>query len=524
VPLFDRYHLSQDEAEARLKRPLTGDPTRGEIGLLAALVSNKLDDVQSRLARDATLGADLRELVSEHLKKARARWETRRAWSVTLPLPLWDEYPGRLGLPAARSASAWCQRSDATTNGRRARWSPWRRSTRTSGPSTPRPRSCWRRPEQSRSGLARCRKSACGSPESKALSAEESLVRFLQHSRRRVTGWRSMRPSWAAVPIRTRPSCSGNGRLRAAARATVHAVKIDWPHKRCILCLESGMMTDEHVIPQQIGGTLVVPFLCSDCNSTVGSQVEGALKEDAALRYTVERLKDRIPKLAASIREGRIFSADSPVGQITARVKRGSLAVRGMKGPGGSIIKDTRDARGDIEKALTDQGIEVAAVEALMRRFDEAPLETPVALPGWTVIKRQGRGMKPELNKATAMVNPRVLLKIAYEFLALHMQGGIYDATPALEKLRVAIRQDREDAAAYSADYMRSEDDLVHGLAMFETPHAEVNICLFGWLRFHVHLYEIVVPPPTYAYEHRLDTGGEVYGILTDVATPDSDD
>ncbi len=43
MALFERFHLSQEEAEARLKR-------------------------------------------------ARARWETRKAWSVTLPLPVWDEY------------------------------------------------------------------------------------------------------------------------------------------------------------------------------------------------------------------------------------------------------------------------------------------------------------------------------------------------------------------------------------------------------------------------------------------------
>ena len=92
MALFDRFHLSQEEAEAKLKRTLTGDPTRGEIGLLAALSANKIDDVQGRLARDATLGQDLRELVAEHLQKSRARWETRRAWSVTLPLPVWDEY------------------------------------------------------------------------------------------------------------------------------------------------------------------------------------------------------------------------------------------------------------------------------------------------------------------------------------------------------------------------------------------------------------------------------------------------
>jgi hypothetical protein len=92
MPLFERFHLNQEEAEGRLKRVLTGDPTRGEIGLLVALGANKLDDVESRLARDATLGEDLRQLVADHLQKTRARWQTRKAWSVTLPVPIWNEY------------------------------------------------------------------------------------------------------------------------------------------------------------------------------------------------------------------------------------------------------------------------------------------------------------------------------------------------------------------------------------------------------------------------------------------------
>lgn len=92
MALFERFHLSQDEVEARLKRPLTGDPTRGEIALLAALNANKHDEVQGALGRDRSIGADLRELLGEHLQKAHARWETRKAWSVTVPLPVWDEY------------------------------------------------------------------------------------------------------------------------------------------------------------------------------------------------------------------------------------------------------------------------------------------------------------------------------------------------------------------------------------------------------------------------------------------------
>ncbi len=92
MALFERFHLSQDEVEGRLKRSLTGDPTRGEIGVLVALNANRLDDVQSRLAHEPTIGADVKALLSDHLQKARARWETRKAWSVSVPLPVWDEY------------------------------------------------------------------------------------------------------------------------------------------------------------------------------------------------------------------------------------------------------------------------------------------------------------------------------------------------------------------------------------------------------------------------------------------------
>lgn len=92
MPLFERFHVSQEEVEARLKRALTGDPTRGEMGLLESLNANRYDDVQSRLVRDSSVGEDLRELVAEHLRRARARWETRKGWSITLPLPIWDEY------------------------------------------------------------------------------------------------------------------------------------------------------------------------------------------------------------------------------------------------------------------------------------------------------------------------------------------------------------------------------------------------------------------------------------------------
>jgi hypothetical protein len=145
MALFDRFHLSQEDAEARLKRALTGDPTGGEIGLLAALSANRLDDAQARLARDTSLGQDLRELVAEHLQKSRARWETRRAWSVTLPLPVWDEYAREARITGRSIAECLVSAIKRDYERKKGTLEPMETLDQNVRPSTRRPRSSLRR-------------------------------------------------------------------------------------------------------------------------------------------------------------------------------------------------------------------------------------------------------------------------------------------------------------------------------------------------------------------------------------------
>jgi hypothetical protein len=92
MALFDRFRLSGEELERELGRPLRGDPSRGERALLAALTAGRLGEVCRNLEDDPDLGNDFREAVSRHLARASARWETFKSWSVSLPLPIWDEY------------------------------------------------------------------------------------------------------------------------------------------------------------------------------------------------------------------------------------------------------------------------------------------------------------------------------------------------------------------------------------------------------------------------------------------------
>jgi hypothetical protein len=84
--------MTAEDAEQRLKRRLSGDPSRGEQGVLSALNARRIDDVRRALEHDGTLGADFKEMIAAHLAAAERRRETWRAWRVQVPIAVWDEY------------------------------------------------------------------------------------------------------------------------------------------------------------------------------------------------------------------------------------------------------------------------------------------------------------------------------------------------------------------------------------------------------------------------------------------------
>jgi hypothetical protein len=90
--LFERYHLTSADAEKKLKRPLSGDPSRGEHAVLSHLNADRFDDARRLLERDPGIKGDFRELMEEHLRRAVARAGQVKSWNVSLPLPVWDEY------------------------------------------------------------------------------------------------------------------------------------------------------------------------------------------------------------------------------------------------------------------------------------------------------------------------------------------------------------------------------------------------------------------------------------------------
>ena len=91
MPLFPPVPTA-NEVEEHLKRPLNGDPTRGERGVLVALTRRKVADVRRSLELDDTLKPDFKELVAEYVLALEQRWQGSKGWRVQVPLPVWDEY------------------------------------------------------------------------------------------------------------------------------------------------------------------------------------------------------------------------------------------------------------------------------------------------------------------------------------------------------------------------------------------------------------------------------------------------
>ena len=79
-----------------------------------------------------------------------------------------------------------------------------------------------------------------------------------------------------------------------------------WPDDRCILCL-NGFTEDEpqrrkreHVIPDSLGGVLVVDFLCKHCNNTLGTVVDSQLREETRLRFRLGVDPAQVPEVFKS--------------------------------------------------------------------------------------------------------------------------------------------------------------------------------------------------------------------------------
>ena len=114
-------------------------------------------------------------------------------------------------------------------------------------------------------------------------------------------------------------------------------VNIEWPGKRCILCLKEVPLSREHIIPKAIGGILTCSFLCKECNSSLGTRVDAEVKKDPRIRFAVDHLESDIPNFASEFREGQEFIIKGPLGPERGKIRQGILRITSRKTEGGAL-------------------------------------------------------------------------------------------------------------------------------------------------------------------------------------------
>lgn len=291
-------------------------------------------------------------------------------------------------------------------------------------------------------------------------------------------------------------------------------MNVPWERRRCILCLASADLTEEHIIPRQIGGRLTAHFLCKPCNDRLGAHVEALVKRDHAIRLAVEHLKGRIPELAPAILHDQPYMASGEGGVTRGRFSRGTFRVDSRRNADGSLIQPTPDARDSIARLLTKRGLSAENIQAALARFDSSPLNQMVQLaPGLATVKWRIDRIEPALD-GPALSEP-ALLKMAYEFFACHMGEAVYHESPQLAALRAGVFASTLDAEHLAVEYLTTREySPLHTLSLEGRPHVVVTIRIFGWILFRVHFRRIGLAAPTFRYACLLDTGDEVCEVV----------
>ena len=281
--------------------------------------------------------------------------------------------------------------------------------------------------------------------------------------------------------------------------------------QREIRCLETSIFTEEHLIPQAVGGKLSCNFLCKDCNSTLG-EFEARLKEDARVRMAIEYLKDSLPGLWASMIEGQRYVTKSANGFFSAKVRSGQISLDTSKQPDGSLVCPTDQAPKIIRTKLERDGRTQIEITEALARLEALPVNSrrPIT-SGFEVLKFAPTESFPKLNSIG--VEPCALVKIAYEYLTLNFGRTIFQEY--FDPVRRMLRDGKGLPPCCLVSEMRTEDrryKTMHGIAGKVTDSGlTIRILLFGYLSYNVQFSGITTNTDFNCYELDLKNGIETW-------------
>lgn len=263
-------------------------------------------------------------------------------------------------------------------------------------------------------------------------------------------------------------------------------------------------MSRAHIIPVALGGRLVVPCLCQECNSSLGSGAEAGLKSDPTIRLALAALEDDSPAIA-TIADRQLFVAEEEGVRVRARRKGGDFDVLDTPQDGDSWVKSDERAIAEIETVLRRRGIGERGISVARGRAETAPRGVRVSLaPGLAIRKNTAASFAPDL---TAPLTPDTcFLAAAYLYLALHLGKAVYHGI--LQPIRDAILGAQAPKPWTVTPLIASDRGYQpwHGLCLLPgTTGLRVEIRLFGALSWMVGFGGIGIPPSNESWAYKID-------------------
>lgn len=219
----------------------------------------------------------------------------------------------------------------------------------------------------------------------------------------------------------------------------------------------------------------------------MGSKFIGKVKNDPSIRLAVRELKNEIPDLFESIENNQpYFARDKNKDIIRLRYKNSRLEVIHHQQEDGSLIFDSRKGIKNIKQMLKKDGLcddEIEKRISLLKKSDDNKI---IELSAKVIVRKFPTGPSfPSLE--APLIDERIIVLIAYEFLSLLLGNLIYNST--LDFIREFIRE------GIKSDKLLIEDLTTRSYGTFHKIYPEVleteliiNIILFRWFLYRIHI------------------------------------
>lgn len=223
----------------------------------------------------------------------------------------------------------------------------------------------------------------------------------------------------------------------------------------CIMCREEKDLTEEHIIPDCIGGSLKSKLLCKDCNSTIGRTIDGPFSNSVFVQ---------LPRQSYQIRgkSGEVPNAFGVYGSTNHEGKGLNIRLDKQFQP---YVKPI------VTEHTTDHGLEI---NITIDKEDEGGIESilckkisryyrSLGMLEQDIQNKVEQDIEIAKNSAVAISNQPTIkysflvdmdsitfecIKIAYEIAALEFGEKYVTKSPIAEVLRCTIRNNKKNRIA----------------------------------------------------------------------------